>query len=64
MRNMEAIQQHQPGRIWNWWGYAGDKQFLTKHGVQVRSRCSKHGDSWATPGRPARSGQSTMPTSQ
>jgi hypothetical protein len=33
-------------------------------GVQVRSRCSKHGDSWATPGRPARSGQSTMPTSQ
>src|ERR1700736_3365350 len=33
-------------------------------GVQVRSRCSKHGDSRATPGRPARSGQSTMPTSQ
>jgi poly(3-hydroxybutyrate) depolymerase len=20
---------------WNWWGYAGDKQFLTKQGVQV-----------------------------
>ena len=20
---------------WNWWGYAGDKQFLTKRGVQV-----------------------------
>ena len=33
-------------------------------GAQVRSRCSKHGDSRATPGRPARSGQSTMPTSQ
>jgi poly(3-hydroxybutyrate) depolymerase len=22
---------------WNWWGYAGDKQFLTKQGVQVRA---------------------------
>jgi hypothetical protein len=20
---------------WNWWGYAGDKQYLTKQGVQV-----------------------------
>src|SRR6266853_6369215 len=33
-------------------------------GALVLSRCSKHRDSWATPGRPARSGQSTMPTSQ
>ena len=33
-------------------------------GVQVPSRCSQHGDSRATPGRPARSGQPTMPTSQ
>ena len=32
--------------------------------AQVRSRCSKHGDSRATPGWPARSGQSTMPTSR
>jgi hypothetical protein len=27
--------QHQPGGCWNWWGYAGDKHFLTKQGVQV-----------------------------
>ena len=33
-------------------------------GVQVRSRCSKHWDSPATPGRRARSDQSTMQTSQ
>ena len=24
-----------PEGCWNWWGYAGDKQFLTKQGVQV-----------------------------
>jgi len=24
-----------PLGCWNWWGYAGDKQFLTKQGVQV-----------------------------
>ncbi|HXO91140.1 MAG TPA: depolymerase [Stellaceae bacterium] len=26
-----------PNGCWNWWGYAGDKQFLTKQGVQVRA---------------------------
>ena len=26
-----------PMGCWNWWGYAGDPQYLTKRGVQVEA---------------------------
>ena len=34
-QDASSLLNTNPEGCWNWWGYAGDKQFLTKHGVQV-----------------------------
>ena len=30
-----ALLNANPEGCWNWWGYGGDRQYLTKNGVQV-----------------------------
>jgi len=35
MRFASSLFNTNPEGCWNWRGYAGDKQFLTKQGVQV-----------------------------
>jgi hypothetical protein len=32
---LTGLQALNPAGCWNWWGYGGDSQFLTKKGVQV-----------------------------
>ena len=32
---LTGAQNINPGGCWNWWGYAGDAQYLTKKGVQI-----------------------------
>jgi len=34
-QNALSLLDANPQGCWNWWGYAGDKQFLTKQGVQI-----------------------------
>src|SRR5216683_1540026 len=34
-QDSSSLLNTNPEGCWNWWGYAGDKQFLTKQGVQV-----------------------------
>ena len=34
-QDASSLLNTNPEGCWNWWGYAGDKQFLTKQGVQV-----------------------------
>jgi len=31
----DAAWELNPKGCWNWWGYAGDNQYLTKKGVQI-----------------------------
>src|SRR5208337_25659 len=31
----DSAQSGNPNGCWNWWGYADDRQYLTKKGVQV-----------------------------
>ncbi len=32
---LTGAQNINPGGCWNWWGYGGDAQYLTKRGVQI-----------------------------
>ena len=32
---LTSIESANPAGCWNWWGYGGDAQYLTKKGVQV-----------------------------
>src|SRR6266850_1271638 len=34
-QDASSLLNTNPEGCWNWWGYAGDKHFLTKHGVQL-----------------------------
>ena len=34
-QDSSSLLNTNPEGCWNWWGYAGDKQYLTKQGVQV-----------------------------
>jgi poly(3-hydroxybutyrate) depolymerase len=36
-QNSLSLLSTNPQGCWNWWGYAGDTQYLTKQGVQINA---------------------------